>query len=100
MKLHHFCSGMALFALQANAIELTNGQNYFMNADEIAEADWLMSQTETDANSQSQATTNLMALAEAEAEYFDKVGKFATMAYEELKPTLEKVQRFAGPHAE
>lgn len=48
-----------------------------MSADDVAAADWLMSQTEADAGVESQATTNLAALAEAEAEYFDKVGKFA-----------------------
>ena len=98
MKLH-FYTGLAIFAVSASAVKLETETFDFGGLSEDA-MDWLMTQTETGTLTEVNATTNLEALAAAQAEYFDKVGKFANMAYQELKPVLQKVQKYAGPHAE
>jgi len=37
---------------------------------------------------------------EAQTEFYDKVGRFSSKAYKQLKPTLRKMKQFAGPQSE
>ena len=59
----------------------------------VQDSDDGWAQTTTDADAYVEAGT------EADAEFFDKIGKFADVAYKKLSPPLAKMKRFGGPRA-